>query len=242
VTEKLLVTGDWHFGLTIGGYDFHEDIIHAVQSIIDISDDCDGLIHLGDVFHTNTPKPYVMSAVIELIDQLSVPAYFIAGNHDVGQGTLVDWSGKEKKRKPVPDALEPLRKIRFRYPVYFFNQPTYFDPYMFVPYVTDLTARYYTGMTAQELVTDAFDEALAKNVKALFCHLDVDGAQIGSERAVLRGGRLQVPDLSRPKPYLVVDGHIHKRQCFRDILFPGSVVATDFSDVDGERGYMLLEV
>lgn len=245
---KILVAGDSHFGLSIGGYDFFDDIVRAFQVVVEASDKVDLFVHLGDLFHTSKPGPREYETVIGLIDQLSVPGVFLAGNHDVGRGTVLEWtSDNESYRVASAGSLEPLSKVRFRRNMQFIDSPVAtvienFEPsFLFAPYITDTLAQGLSHQLAQELVNASFEEARRSQVKAAFCHLDVGGARLGSEQAVLKGGELTLPNRDLI-PFPVCNGHIHKRQKLGGVYFPGSMVPTDFSDVDGARGYMILEV
>jgi len=251
---KILVSGDWHFGLTVGGYDYHDDIVRAVQCIIEATDSVDLFVHLGDMFHDSRPTPRSIATVIGLIDNLHVPSVFLVGNHDVGRGSYTSYEtkeGSEPLRIPMPDALEPLRKIRFRCETFFPPFPMVHavgdNLFLFAGYVTDSLAQHLYGWkSAQEMVDSAFYEASKEEdrIKAGFCHLDVDGAVLGSEIAVMRGGKLNIPKaIAKSLPFEIFDGHIHKRQKVEpNIWLPGSIVATDFSDVDGDLGYAIVEV
>lgn len=248
---KILCTGDWHFGLSVGGYDFHDDLIRAIQTIVDAADEADMIVVYGDVFHTSTPSPRSYEAVLALLDELTVPGFLLVGNHDIGVGTVTSWGFEDKRRRiPTPHALEPLKRFRFRVPLHVIDSPGVYEApgdmnkeFLLVPYLNDIVAQHRWQSTAQEVVEYAFDDAShSGEVMAAFCHLDVEGAQVGSENAVMRGARLGIPSIAQHVAFPVVNGHIHKRQEVGNILMPGSIVATDFSDVDGVWGYMMLEV
>ena len=245
---KILCTGDWHFGLKVGGYDFHDDIVKAVQCIIDAADSCSGIVIGGDVFHSNNPSPRSYAAVMELIDQLMAPAVMIVGNHDTGTETMQVMVEGKPARVPMPHALEPFKKVRFRTDVKVFDVPMVEsigdskEEFLFVPYMSDVLAKHSTGLDAQGAVDQAFVDAASEEVQAAFCHLDLSEAAPGSEQAVMRGATLSLPIGAGRLSFPVVNQHIHKRQVVNGVIHPGSIVATDFSDVDGSLGYCILEV
>jgi len=245
---KLLCTGDWHFGLKVGGYDYHEDIVKAVQCIIDAADNTDGIVIGGDLFHSNNPSPRSYAAVMELLDQLMAPAVLIVGNHDTGTETMQVMKEGKPIRVPMSNALEPLKKARFRTDVKVFDVPMVEsigdskEQFLFVPYMSDVLAKHEMDLSAQEAVDRAFSDATSEDVRAGFTHLDLSEAIPGSEQAVMRGATLSMPVGAGRLSFPVVNQHIHKRQVVNGIIHPGSIVATDFSDVDGSLGYCILEV
>lgn len=251
---KLLISGDSHLGLSIGGYDFFDDIISSFRKLVEAADEVDLFVHLGDLFHNGRPHPRLVAAAMELIDELPCPGIFIAGNHDVGRGfyTTIDESKNQGAPEilPLPDALEPFRKVRFRREMFFPDRPCLLavedDLFLCAGYTTDAVASKVLGWNrAQEVIDSVFMEASTEEdrVKAAFCHLDVDGASLGSETAVLRGGKLCIPkQVANSLPCSVFNGHLHKGQVLKNIIMPGSIVPTDFGDSDGKHGYLIVEV
>lgn len=229
---KVVASGDWHLDLVVSGYDCHDDIVEAARVIVDATQGADLFVHLGDLFHTHRPSPRAYAAAIELLDQVCCPFVVIKGNHDEAPGVQAD-------------ALEPLKHIRFNQDHFFVTYPGCYEiagaPFAFAPYLNDSKAR-AVGRSAQQEI-DRFFEEMQGGVEAVFCHLDVDGAELGSG-AFLRGGVLQMP-LGRTKrlPVAVVNGHVHKRQKMEPNLWmPGSITDTYFSREDDARGYAVLEV
>jgi DNA repair exonuclease SbcCD nuclease subunit len=249
-----MVSGDWHLGLSIGGYDFFDDTVCAVRTMIDAADEVDMVVMLGDLFHDGRPHPRLVAAAMELIDEFPCPGIFLTGNHDIGRGfyTTID----EKKNRgapeilPLPDALEPFRKVRFRKEHLFPDRPCLLaledSLFLCAGYITDAIAKKLHGWnSAQEMIDSVFVEASAseERVKAAFCHLDVEGASLGSEAAVLRGAKLAIPKgLANNLNCEVFNGHLHKRQTMKNIIMPGSIIQTDFGEVDGKQVFAIVEV
>ena len=252
---KAIVCGDPHLGLVVGGFDFFEDTVKAFRCIIEATDGVDLFVVLGDLFHDSRPTPRVVAAAIELLDNVDVPTVVIAGNHDICRGLAVSWqdaNGKETtqpSRYPLPDALEPLRKNHWRSPKFFPSLPMIEyvgnELFLFGGYVTDAQTQHFSGCSAQKLVCDIFDQARGnQNIRAAFCHLDIQEAKVGSESAVMRGAELSLPvEIAKTFPFPCFDGHIHLSQTIgSNIYLPGSIVPTDFSDVDGSHGYLEVEL
>jgi hypothetical protein len=245
---KIIETGDWHLGLVVGGYDCHDDIVKAAKTVIEATYDADLLVIGGDLFHRPRPTPRAMAAAIDLLDSVGCPFIVFPGNHDAGRTGFIRVAGG--RPVPAPDALEPLRKIRWRVDAKILDAPgiiTVDDkPMAFACHLSDARAKYLTDgeERAQEIINRLFIEASEQEVAAVFCHLDVDGARPGSEGAFLAGGDLQIPlSLARQLNVPVVNQHIHRRQTIGDNIFlPGSIIPTDFADVDGAKGYIVLEV
>lgn len=232
---RVIFCTDSHFGLSIGGYDFFDDTLKAFRSVIDATHGMDLFVFGGDLFHTGKPGPRENAAVIDLLDECSCPVIMLVGNHDVG-------------KRSEPHALEPLKKIRFYQHVKVVDEPIVISidgsKFAFCPYTNDVVARKRSDVKAQDEVDELFDEAgRTKNMKALFSHLDVEGADLGGG-AFLRGGQLKMPlKVAKKFPFPVINGHIHKQQLMSEnIVNPGSIGPMNFSDVNLKKGYIELEV
>lgn len=261
---KLVITADWHMGLVSGGYDYHADIVRAARAVLDTcsAEEADLFVFLGDLYHDSRPTSRSVAQVIELLSELPCPGLFIAGNHDVGSGFVVNPSlnPKEPRLLPTPDTLEPLRAIEWENPQRRFDKyvssPGFIHAdnlgftgqeggFLCLPYVTDAMAK-FAGVAGPQAWLDAEVERCREDrleVLAVFAHLDVEGAVLGSERAVMRGKGLMLPEAVRQLPCPVFNGHIHSGQVIGpNIYLPGSLVPTDFSDSDGEPAFVVLEV
>lgn len=251
---KVIISGDWHLGLVVGGYDTHDDIVKAAKVVVEATHLADLFVFGGDLFHYPRPEPREYATAINLLDSVGCPFVIIPGNHDAGKvGFTRIASGRPV---PKPDALEPLRKIRWRVDAQILELPTLMElatgeVFLFAGHVSDAKARYETRerlegeLSAQGMIDEIFSEALRmKKLDGAFCHLDLAGARPGSEGAFLAGGKLEMPiNLARKFSCVVVNSHIHKRQTFKEnVLLPGSIIPTDFADIDGAKGYLELEV
>lgn len=256
---KIIAFGDAHLDAKIGGYDLHKDATRALEHIgtACVEQQVGLRVMLGDMFHGNHPSPRAWAAFNRTLFEFDVPTIVVPGNHDhaaydpVREMRMVEGKKDWEDYQPVMDwgfeTVYPKAKDNL---ICCPKWPCIVDvgdkiKVLVVPYVHNPAAMAEFGRTAQEMVDMAFDEALkmGDQVKAAFCHLDVDGAKAGTEGSYLRGGKLQMPmDLVKRCPFVVLNGHIHKRQTMGNVYMPGSLVPTDFGDVDGDKGYALLEV
>lgn len=244
---RIVTSGDWHFGLKVGGYDYHDDIYTAASEVIGMANKADMFVFVGDMFHNNEPTPKSNAAVIKLINGLEVPTVIIPGNHDTGNRLMTTWRDGQKILEPIQDALEPFRRIKWNIRILIPSLPGVYNfidkQWLFAGYTTDISAKEATLLDAQTVIDTAFQQAIDNtSIIAGFCHLDLIGASLGSEQSVMRGGKLLMPDLADDAKFPIVNGHIHKSQHFKNYWLPGSIVPTDFSDIDGYRKYLVLEV
>lgn len=234
---KLIVGGDFHLDLVVGGYDFHDDIVEAARIVMDATHGKDLLVLPGDLFNTPRPSPRAYAAAIELLDESGCPIIILTGNHDVVSANK-------------PGALEPLKKIRFYQDVKIVEYPKIIGfggkKFFFVPYFTDKKAKELGYPNASYFVRGAFEDVLENSggeISAAFCHLDIEGADIG-EGAFLRGGLLPMPmNIAKKFPFPVINEHIHERQKIEpNIWLPGSIIPTNFSNPNSKKGYLEMKV
>jgi len=253
---KIVISGDWHLGAIVGGWDMHNDIMRVAKEVVLATHNADLFVLPGDLFHHPRPIPRAYAAAIELLDGVGCPFVVMSGNHDAGTGFF---KGEEGELIPFPDALEPLRKINFRAESRFLELPSHIPldrcldlsrtedgVFSFIGHVSDALARHVSDgkLGAQEYIDKSFEEARAVKARAVFSHLNVDGARGGSEESFLIGGDLRMPLLiAKELPCPVFNSHIHRRQELPpNIHMPGSIIPTDFGDRDGNKGYLTVEL
>jgi len=234
---KIVITSCWHLDLKLGGYDPHSDILRAARQVIDETQGADLFVHLGDLFETPKPSPRAYATAIELLNQCGCPAVVLEGNHD-------------------QDALEPLSEIEFPNEVRIIDGAQALGigdkKFAFIPYLIDRTARELADVTAQEWVNIEFDACRRAHeddvigeyrIDAVFCHLDVEGAELPSGQTMF-GGDLRMPvDVAKKLPVPVFNGHIHRRQKLEpNIWITGSLIPTDFGERYDEKSYVVAEI
>jgi len=243
---KIIVSGDWHLGAIVGGWDMHDDIMRVAKEVVQATHTADLFVLPGDLFHHPRPTPRAYAAAIELLDGVGCPFVVLCGNHDAGKGFI---RGENGKLFPFPDALEPLRKINFRAEGRFPRFPIHISfgtegvTFTFIGHVSDALARddSHGDLNAQAVVDSYFEESKEVRPKAVFSHLNADGAKGGSEESFLIGGDLRMPlSIARELPCPIFNSHIHRRQEMPpNIHMPGSIIPTDFGDRDGNKGYLV---
>jgi exonuclease SbcD len=258
---KVLFCSDLHLGLVVGGYDMRDDTIKVLKKIqADVNQqDVELVVVGGDVFHTSRPSPQAYADAFAFLTGIPCPVVVFRGNHDETNGLSTDalepfrhaeWGPQYSEEGGSLDFFEMYNSGElYASPVFVIDGPGVLKfgvrEFLFAPFMSNARAVSQGHESAQAAINSAFKQARSsKNLMAAFCHLDVDGAQSGSEGLFLRGGELQIPNRgSKLLACPVIGGHIHRRQKIgENIYLPGSVVPTDFGDADGPKGYAILEV
>ena len=235
---KVIVSGDWHLGLKLGGRSMRDEIIKSVNQIISAAVGADIFVQLGDVFHTNKPSPQDYADAISLFKRLIVEQVFVLkGNHDEGIGDQ-------------PSAVAPLREIEFsRFNFELVTEPGIYEAldgtnqfFLMAPHINDTKARERIDKGAQEWIQDVFQGA--GGVAAAFAHLDVPNALV-RENFSMRGGKLNLPiEITRKMACPVINGHVHHWQKMKreNVLMPGSVIPMSFGDEQETKKYIELDL
>lgn len=262
---KILFFSDTHAGLTISGYDTRDILKKALEEILEEIEiwQPDLVVHGGDVFHSSNPKPEDYAMMMGFFSSYDTPTIVIRGNHDESNGIRADAIEPIRRTKfvgyiedSVANSLlfldEDDDEIMISSDRVFCpelpTKITFGDKEILVfPYVAEARAKKLTGLSAQRLVIDLLKANKGKNIDAAFGHLDVQGVIEGSEASVARGATLLLPrTLAGSCSFPFFNGHIHKKQIVKlkntTINFPGSVIRTDFSEVDGSKGFLKVEV
>lgn len=247
---RIILSGCWHIGRKLAGYDWSAERTRAVEAIIERTHTADLFIHLGDLFDTGRPSPADYNLAFQVLDELDCPMFLLKGNHDENPGLEVD-------------ALEPLKKIRFRQQSKIVQFPCVMavDGRVFslAPYQNDTKARQPSLSTpgfdsAQAAVDDLLRRMKEKDMysrfdgegraAALFCtHLEVAGLDYGVEESSRRiGAAYHLEDLVK-LPFDVIVGHLHKAKMIRpNVYLPGSLLPFDFSEVGVQKYCITVEL
>ncbi len=230
---KLIVTGCWHLGKRIGGYDLHNDIKETAFQVIDATQSADLFVHLGDLFDSNKPSPADYTTAIGLINELGCPGLFLPGNHDPDTlyPLVVAKQGGAFSKSTV-FAVAPgqyrvgedgeKQVLCIGHPPREWKQP-------------NVDTEFERARMSHE---DEWSSRQAR-VEAVFTHLNAEGVEIGE------GVRMGPTDLSIPMeaakklPCPVFAGHIHKEQFIApNIYFPGSLVRADMGERDQKKCFI----
>lgn len=235
---KILVTADWHIGVTQYGVINDDgrnsrlvDIENTLMKIVDYAhkNNVDLFICAGDVFHTNRPsieEQRIFFRVLNALKSHGVMSRFIIGNHDHNSKI-----GSSHALKLFMDMYEsdPLIKIYDETTFESFSEPLWRSIICFYPY------------HATPPDWSQFERGDASSV-CLVCHSHLEGAVVGAEPFEIRGDcATKFADL--PVDY-VFAGHFHKPQLLstRPLAFyPGSPNAVDFSERNDVKGVVIVD-
>jgi len=242
---KFIVSGCWHFDKVIDGYDMHSHIVEAAQMVIDETQNADCFVFLGDMFDNCRPSPRAYAAVTELLYEVGCPTIILKGNHDESRGL-------------TPDALEPLRKIKFPEEISFIDTPGFKiiegKCFGFLGFSNESKLRkIFPDQVVENAVEEYIDKILRmeiididgkkiKHVEAIFTHVDLEGfAYDGGFKQKKSWLSLQL-DKAKKLPCYVIAGHIHHQMKLSpNIWIPGSIVPTNFSATIVEHGMLILK-
>ena len=173
-----------------------------LNRLAELSEGHDQVIILGDLFHTFAlVRSEVMAAWCEFLQKCKCDVTAIVGNHDYAGQT----GGNH--------ALEPFKYFQGRALVNVVDKPFKEDGIHYLPFMRN---------------NNVFEEECRKipDGSVLICHQSFHGAEFGSGYFDPNGADPTcVQHLSG-----VISGHIHKRQAFANIWYPGVPFQHSFSD------------
>ncbi|HEY9076667.1 MAG TPA: exonuclease SbcCD subunit D [Anaerolineaceae bacterium] len=241
-----------------------QDFLKALDLIIDtaIAEGVDLVIFSGDAYKDRTPAPTYQREWGRRIMRLSnahIPAILLVGNHDVPPAagrahamqefetlqpphTIV--CGKPMLLSPAELAGLPLQIIALPW-VYRSGLMAALEMSAANPdqINTELEVR------IRDLV-NKFLESLDPNLPTiLVAHASIQGAKYGTERTVMLGSDLVLPQslVCDPRFDYVALGHIHKAQNLNEgahppVIYPGSIERVDFGEVGDEKYFVIADV
>ena len=222
---KIVASGDWHLDMARAGYDFHDDIVRALNQVVDATQGADLFVHLGDLFDNDHPSPRAYMTAMEALHEVPCPVVIVPGNHDPYAWAPLQHMGREILIANWPSTYDILGKS-----------------FLIAGYLTDAEAKAGgRGKSAQQVVDEAFVDARSVGVKAAFCHLDFMEAVVG-ENTTMRFCGLQIPAEALISTFPIINGHIHKQQQVQSVHCPGSLVPGNVGERLDVKGYVELEV
>jgi len=230
---KVLVTGDWHIGVTsFGVIDADNrnsrlvDFERALQRSIDVAieESVDLYICAGDIFHTCKPTiedQRIFYRVLRRLEDSKIKSRFIIGNHDY---TLK--IGASHALKIFMDVVQDWLYVKI------YDQTVWEDfdnlKVCFFPYHAE-------EPQIQDLRTDTMRVALV-------CHSHLEGAVVGCEPFEIKDDKAtKFKDL--PVDF-VFAGHFHKPQILSKsplAFYPGSISPVDFNERNDVKGVVLVD-
>lgn len=230
---KVLVTGDWHIGVTsFGVIDSNNrnsrlvDFEKALQRSIDIaiSESVDLYICAGDIFHTNKPTTEdqrVFYRVLKRLEDSRVVSRFIIGNHDHSSKI-----GASHALRLFMDMIDGWSYVKI------YDQTTWED-------FNNLKVCFFPYHAEQPEIVDYRTEV---GRVALVCHSHLEGAVVGCEPFEIKDDKAtKFKDL--PVDF-VFAGHFHKPQILSQqplAFYPGSISPVDFNERNDVKGVVIVD-
>lgn len=232
---KVLVTGDWHIGLSTYGV-LNErgvnsrliDVETAINRAIDIGveKEISLFVCAGDIFHTNKPTPSEQLVFWRILQRLEAAPYssrFIIGNHDYDSKL-----GSNHALKLFMEIVKGSNKIKI------YDQT---DWETFKSQSGDMLELCYFPYHAEEPKFPG-----GAHHRALVCHSHLEGAVVGAEPFEIKS------DTATKFKDLPVDfvfaGHFHKPQVLSEkplAFYPGSIQAVDFNERNDIKGIVVVD-
>lgn len=198
---KVAVIGDTHLGRTLYGYDLTPSIRATLYSFFRFCQEHEvkTAVHLGDLFDTPRPSLAMEKLAIQWCNEFEragIKLHLLVGNHDVVS-------------KGVFSALSPLKAIDYQH-VRVHETPCVTGGLVFLPFPSPAIYESHSGWLGE---IDGIMKADLGNC-IVFAHLNVEGATMGEQDWVYRGGDYSLPTYvpHEDSVALVVSGHIHKHQ------------------------------
>ncbi len=233
---RLLHTADWHLGLQLHGVDlldYQEQIVRAIAELAQ-REKADALLLSGDVFDRVQAAPEAIAlydeAMALFVNDLGLPVYLIAGNHDAAPRLGSLRSVLRRLHFHVAGRLDP------------FAPPLLTDECAFflLPHFGADEARYYfpgrelPGMAAaMEAVLQGFLQSpVGDRRRVLLAHCFAAGGEAaGSDRSALVGGSARTPVSAFEGFDYVALGHLHGPQTLGGFVrYAGSPLPYSFAE------------
>lgn len=247
---RVLVTSDWHVDHSVQGLEKAPDVLAAVDHMVEVAvrEEYGLFLCLGDVCSPDAGRRFcryftLLLMAIEPLRRAGIPAVFIAGNHDV-----LSWRNCDV---PVT-SLGPLAAVGytvFEEPGEMVIQGKDGDVSLIaLPYVISAFTRARYGQDPQSFIGRRLEELIdgaGGDRVIVLSHLNIEGATVGQEGDVPRGGDLFLPRLAERSGSveIVLNGHYHKPQRIRQkVWVPGSPERMDFGEQDDGKAYLVMEV
>ena len=237
---KVLVTGDWHIGVSSFGIidesgknsrlqDFEDAINRSID--IALNNRVDLYICAGDIFHTNKPsveEQRVFFRILQRLEALELKSRFIIGNHDFNSKI-----GSSHALKLFMDLIYEWRfvKIYDQTSWELFSEKDEQMPLLicFYPYHGE----------DPDLRNIGCNGPISRS--ALVCHSHLEGAIVGAEPFEIKS---DTATKFKHLPFnFIWAGHFHKPQKLSDIplaIYPGSICPVDFNERNDVKGVVLV--
>lgn len=223
----------------------------------------DAGVHLvliaGDIYKNRSPNPTHQREFARRVNRLrsaGVPVFILTGNHDISPSLgrahsveIFDALGVEgvtiadrPRLHVIPTAAGPLQIIAIPW-VTRHSLLTRED----MREVSFAQIEYELRRRLERFVEQKAAELRPDLPAIIAFHGSVDGAALGSERAMTLGQDLVLPRsvLAQPGVAYVALGHIHKHQALHHdppMVYPGSIERVDFGEREEPKGCVIVEI
>ena len=255
---RILHTGDWHAGRTLGRQSLDPGLEHFLAEMVSYvkSEQVDVVLVAGDLFeHARPPsssQQMVYQTFLEL-HKLGVPSLVIAGNHDShghwsALRPLFELAGIYVVPRPVLDSTFSVSTRSGRLEVAALAWPTERWLAPLIGSDGDDESRRVTWAARVGLMTQALCKRLGQSGPRVFLsHLLVNGSRIAcSQRALSISDAYAVPaDVFPPDLNYVALGHVHQPQSLQapgKAAYAGAPRPMDFGEAGHPRGFNRVEV
>lgn len=222
--KKILVCGDLHLKDTLSYSEYFKDKREnerkeILSFIVKQSEDCDGVIFLGDLFNAKNNTSYVNREFVNFIERFgNKELFFISGNHEklANGNTALDFL-TEIKDKNWHIFTKGIHLVQ--------------DNLVFCPYFYSSEFGVDNNEDAcKKLMKDLSDEEFSGKDKILFAHHAVSNTKIGSINSDFFT-EIVLPQKKISSLFKQVFlGHIHSVKQIDNILYCGSVFRNEVGD------------
>lgn len=229
---KLGFIADLHLSITdsLGGMDPKIglsyrtiDRLEALTKALTISysEGCKYFILGGDIYDKLNPPEKLKEAFNKVIGQFfdtGMSIVIIPGNHD-GSSFIHNYKTEQTIINSMPDVNWPLIIIDKPQAIYLNN-----EKFLFLPWTME---------------TEKIQEAIDEVEPGIYCfgHIEISGA-VSSTEFTLTSGFHPSTFQKFKKVYL---GHYHRRQIIKNIEYVGSPIIKDFSELEVEKGFLIID-
>ena len=237
------------------------DFLNALDQLVEYTIDqkADLVLLAGDAYKSRDPNQTQQREFARRLATLSaagIPVFLLVGNHDLpnamGRATAIEiFNTLEVPRLYVGDEIKTYLVETPSGPLQITALPW--------PKRSALLSREDTRGLSIEQVNKRLEALLAQGIRTasqrldpnipaiLAAHVSVDGAQLGSERAMMLGQdhSLRPSDLHLPAYDYVALGHIHKHQVVREnplMVYAGSLQRVDFGEENDTKGFCVVDI
>lgn len=237
------------------------DFLNALDQLVEyaLTNNADLVLLAGDAYKSRDPNQTQQREFARRLATLAaagIPVFLLVGNHDLpnalGRATAIEiFNTLEVPRLHVGDEIANYLIETPSGPLQITALPW--------PKRSALLTREDTRGLSIEKVNERLQTILSHNIRALSEKLDpnvpailaghvtVNGAKLGSERAMMLGQdhALRPSDLHLPAYDYIALGHIHKHQVVRDnplMVYAGSLQRVDFGEENDPKGFCVIDL